>query len=47
MGAVHFMVSDSLIAGNRFVKSVAHARLTIMTTYHLAQGALVLSLLHR
>lgn len=47
VGAVVFMVSDSLIAWDRFVQPVRHARLAIMTTYHLAQGLLVLSLLHR
>lgn len=44
VGAVLFYASDSLIALHRFVRPVPHGRLAIMTTYHLAQVALVLSL---
>ena len=44
-GAALFMLSDSLIAWNRFVRPLAWAPVTIMVTYHLAQAALVLSLL--
>jgi uncharacterized membrane protein YhhN len=44
-GAVLFMISDSLIAWNRFVRPLAWAPVTIMVTYHLAQAGLVLSLL--
>lgn len=46
-GAVAFMASDSMIAWNRFVRELPYARLAIMSTYHLAQGLLVLSLLRR
>jgi alkenylglycerophosphocholine hydrolase len=50
VGAGLFYASDSLIAWNRFVSPdgtgpTAHPRLAIMTTYHLAQVALVLSLI--
>lgn len=45
VGAVLFYASDSLIALNRFVRPVPHGRLAIMSTYHLAQIALVLSLI--
>lgn len=43
-GAVLFYVSDSLIAWNRFVAATPRARLSIISTYHLAQAALVVSL---
>jgi len=46
-GAVVFMASDSMIAWNRFVAPFPHARLAIMSTYHVAQGLLVISLLPR
>lgn len=50
IGALLFMLSDSLIAESRFIKSplVKNKTLTqlaIMVTYYLAQGAIVLSLL--
>jgi uncharacterized membrane protein YhhN len=45
VGAILFMVSDSLIAETRFVGPRPHGRVAIMVTYHLAQAALVLSLL--
>ena len=44
-GAALFMLSDSLIAWNRFVRPLAWAPVTIMVTYHLGQAGLVLSLL--
>ncbi|HVF73804.1 MAG TPA: lysoplasmalogenase [Acidimicrobiales bacterium] len=47
VGAVVFMASDSMIAWNRFVSPFPYARLAIMSTYHLAQALLVLSLLRR
>jgi uncharacterized membrane protein YhhN len=47
VGAVLFMASDSLIAWNRFVAPLRYARPTIMSTYHLAQALLVLSLLRQ
>jgi uncharacterized membrane protein YhhN len=43
-GAALFMVSDSLIAWNRFVRPLSWAPITIIVTYHLAQVGLVLSL---
>ncbi|WP_428819479.1 lysoplasmalogenase [Microbulbifer sp. MCCC 1A16149] len=43
-GAVTFMVSDALIALNRFVAPVAMAGTWIMLTYYLAQALLVLGL---
>ena len=43
-GALLFLVSDSLIAWNRFVKPFAGAQAAIMVTYHLAQLALTLAL---
>lgn len=45
LGAVSFLVSDSLIAETRFVRPHAWGQVTIMVTYHLAQGLLVVSLL--
>jgi len=42
--AALFYVSDGLIGWNRFVRPFAGARLAIITTYHVAQGAFVLSL---
>lgn len=44
VGAWLFYASDSLIAWNRFVRPVPRGRLAIMSTYHLAQIGLVLSL---
>jgi uncharacterized membrane protein YhhN len=44
-GGALFMLSDSLIAWNRFVRPLAWAPVTIMVTYHLGQAGLVLSLL--
>lgn len=45
VGAVLFFASDSLIAFTRFVQPVEHGQFWIMTTYHLGQVGLVLSLL--
>ncbi len=45
LGAVIFMVSDSLIAESRFVKSQPWHSVGIMVTYHFALTGLVLSLL--
>ena len=45
-GASLFWSSDLLIAWDRFVRPLAHGRLAVMVTYHLAQGLLLLSLLH-
>jgi alkenylglycerophosphocholine hydrolase len=43
-GAVAFVVSDSILAWNRFVRPLAWARLAIMVTYHVALVGLVLGL---
>lgn len=45
VGAVLFYCSDSLIAWDRFVTPLNWGRPAIMSTYHLAQAALVMSLL--
>ena len=45
IGAALFYASDALIAWNRFVAETRHHDVAIMVTYHLAQAALVLSLL--
>lgn len=44
IGAVLFMISDSLIAEERFVRSRRWQRLAIIVTYHLALAGLVLGL---
>jgi uncharacterized membrane protein YhhN len=43
-GAGLFYVSDTLIAWNRFVRELPRGRLAVMSTYHLAQAGLVVSL---
>jgi uncharacterized membrane protein YhhN len=43
-GAGIFMLSDTLIAWNRFVQPLAWAPVAIMITYHVGQAALVLAL---
>ncbi|WP_334143664.1 lysoplasmalogenase [Rhabdothermincola sp.] len=43
-GALLFYASDAMIAWNRFVQPHPWARVAIMTTYHLGQFGLVLSL---
>lgn len=43
-GAVVFATSDSILAWNRFVRPIPHARLATMATYHAALALLVLSL---
>ena len=43
-GALLFMTSDSLIGESRFVAARPGQGLAIMVTYHLAQAALVVSL---
>lgn len=45
VGALLFMLSDSLIAESRFVKERAWHGVGIMVTYHLALVGLVLGLL--
>lgn len=44
VGALLFMTSDSIIGETRFVGPWRHERIAIMTTYHLGQVLLVLSL---
>lgn len=44
-GALLFYISDACIGWSRFVAPFAQQRLAIMTTYHLGQIGLVLSLL--
>jgi uncharacterized membrane protein YhhN len=44
VGAVMFMVSDSIIAEHRFVKARPWKSVAIMVTYHAALGGLVLGL---
>lgn len=44
VGAVLFMISDSLIGENRFVQPRGWQPVAIMVTYHLAQALLVISL---
>lgn len=41
LGGVLFMISDSILAYNRFVRSTPHAHLVVMSTYHLAQICLI------
>lgn len=38
MGALIFMISDTLIAVDRFVSTFAGSDVAIMATYYLAQG---------
>lgn len=43
-GALSFYASDALIAWNKFIEALPWGRVAIMVTYHLAQVALVVSL---
>jgi uncharacterized membrane protein YhhN len=43
-GATLFMVSDTLIAWDRFVRRFRGARLAVIVTYHVGQAGLVVSL---
>jgi uncharacterized membrane protein YhhN len=46
-GAVLFFASDSMLAWDRFLKPLSHARLRVMVTYHLGQiGIIVGAMLH-
>jgi len=45
-GATLFVVSDTVLAVNRFVRPLPGGNVTVHVTYHLAQALLVLSLLH-
>jgi len=46
VGALAFVVSDSVLAVNRFVRPLPHGDVTVHVTYHVAQLLLVLSLVH-
>jgi len=46
VGAALFVVSDTILAVNRFVRPIPHGDVAVHLTYHLAQGLLVLSLLN-
>lgn len=43
-GALLFAISDSVLARDRFVRSLPWAPVAVMVTYHLGQAALLLSL---
>jgi uncharacterized membrane protein YhhN len=42
LGAVLFFASDSMLAWDRFLKPLPHARLRVMSTYHLGQIGIIL-----
>lgn len=44
VGSALFYVSDASLGWNRFVRPLPQGRLIVMTTYHLGQAGLVLSL---
>jgi uncharacterized membrane protein YhhN len=47
IGAVLFFTSDSMLAWDRFLKPLSHARLRVMLTYHLGQiGIIVGAMIH-
>jgi alkenylglycerophosphocholine/alkenylglycerophosphoethanolamine hydrolase len=46
VGAALFVLSDAVLAMGRFVRPFRHGDVVVHVTYHLAQGLLVLSLLH-
>lgn len=41
LGALLFLISDMLLAWNKFVKPIRRGRLLLMITYHLGQMALI------
>ena len=45
LGAIFFLVSDAVLALQRFVRPFPQGTVVVHVTYHLAQGLLVLSLL--
>lgn len=45
-GAILFLLSDAILAINRFVRPLPAGDLAVHVTYHVAQGLLVLSLVH-
>ena len=46
VGAACFVVSDTVLALNRFVRPLPHGDVAVHVTYHLAQVLLVVSLVH-
>jgi uncharacterized membrane protein YhhN len=47
VSAVLFYASDSMLAWDRFLKPLPHARLQVMVTYHLGQIGIILgAMLH-
>jgi uncharacterized membrane protein YhhN len=47
LGAVLFYASDSMLAWDRFINQLPHARLKVMMTYHLGQFGIILgAILH-
>ena len=42
LGALLFYASDSMLAWDRFYKPLSHARVRVMTTYHLGQIGIIL-----
>jgi uncharacterized membrane protein YhhN len=47
LGAILFYISDSILAWNRFVNPLSHARVKNMVTYHLGQIGIILgAILH-
>ena len=46
-GAFLFVISDALLANNRFISPVHGSRVMVMVTYHLAQVAIVCGVLLR
>jgi uncharacterized membrane protein YhhN len=47
LGALLFFASDSMLAWDRFLNPLPHARLRVMLTYHLGQIGIILgAMLH-
>jgi uncharacterized membrane protein YhhN len=42
IGAILFYISDSMLAWDRFIKPLSHARLKVMIAYHLGQVGIIL-----
>ena len=42
LGAILFFISDSMLAWDRFLNPINHARLKVMTSYHLGQIGILL-----
>ena len=45
IGAIFFMISDSILALNKFYEAIPLANILIMTTYALAQYLIVIGIL--